>query len=139
MRCAGVTLALPLSLVVEVVLVVAPAAPLLRAPRYCLGAMDYHGQLAPLIDLGARLGLSRPRTTLELAEGRIVILRARSGLVGYLTDEVLELCEVGGIGTGTGNDEGGWNLAAGGERVGGLGVGAQQQIDALLLVNTAEE
>ena len=93
MRCAGVTLALPLSLVVEVVLVVAPAAPLLRAPRYCLGAMDYHGQLAPLIDLGARLGLSRPRTTLELAEGRIVILRARSGLVGYLTDEVLELCE----------------------------------------------
>lgn len=93
LRCAGVTLALPLALVVEVVLVVAPAAPLLRAPRYCLGAIDYHGQLAPLIDLAARLGLSRPRTVLELPEGRILILRGRSGLVGYLTDEVLELCE----------------------------------------------
>ena len=93
LRCASVTLALPLALVVEVVLVVAPAAPLLRMPRYCLGVIDYHGQLAPLIDLAARLGLSPPRTTLELAEGRIVILRGRSGLFGYLTDEVLELCE----------------------------------------------
>lgn len=93
LRCAGVTLALPLAQVVEVVLVVAMAAPLLRAPRYCLGTIDYHGQLAPLIDLGARLGLSRARTGMELPEGRILILRGRSGLVGYLTDEVLELWE----------------------------------------------
>ena len=31
------------------------SAPLLRAPRYCLGAIDYHGQLVPLLDLAARL------------------------------------------------------------------------------------
>ena len=90
-RCAGVTLALPLALVVEVVLVVAPAATLPRAPRYCLGAIDYHGQLAPLLDLAARLGLSPPRTVETLPDGRIMLVRGRAGLVGYLVDEVLEL------------------------------------------------
>lgn len=93
LRCAGNTLALPLAQVVEVVLVVAPAAPLLRAPRYCLGAVDYHGQLVPLIDLAARLGLRAPRTVLDLPEGRIVMLQGRVGLVGYLVEEVLEVCE----------------------------------------------
>ena len=93
LRCAGNTLALPLAQVVEVVLVVAPSAPLLRAPRYCLGALDYHGQLVPLIDLAARLGLLAPRTVLEMPEGRIVIMQGRVGLVGYLVDEVLEVCE----------------------------------------------
>mgnify|MGYP000252241742 CR=1 FL=1 len=90
LRCAGNTLALPLAQVVEVVLVVAPAAPLLRAPRYCLGAVDYHGQLVPLIDLAARLGLRAPRTVLDLPEGRIVMLQGRVGLVGYLVEEVLQ-------------------------------------------------
>ncbi len=93
LRCAGNTLALPLAQVVEVVLVVSPSAPLLRAPRYCLGAIDYHGQLVPLIDLAARLGLVPPRTVLSMPEGRIVLLQGRVGLVGYLVDEVLEVCE----------------------------------------------
>ena len=93
LRCAGVTLALPLAAVVEVVLVVAPAAPLPRAPRYCLGAIDYHGQLVPLLDLAARLGLAPLRSVVTLADGRIMLLRGRAGLIGCLVDAVLELSE----------------------------------------------
>ena len=57
----------------------APAAVLPRAPRYCMGAADYHGQLAPMIDLGARLGLCAPRSAVEMVEGRLIFVRAAAG------------------------------------------------------------
>lgn len=73
-RCAHLWLALPIGDVLEVVRMVAPASPLPRVPRYCIGAIDYHGQLVPLIDLAARLGLCAPRRPVELIDARIVIL-----------------------------------------------------------------
>jgi len=64
-RCAEVWLALPIGDVLEVVRMVAPASALPRVPRYCIGAADYHGQLVPMIDLAARLGLCAPRRPSE--------------------------------------------------------------------------
>jgi chemotaxis signal transduction protein len=73
-RCADLWLALPIGDVLEVVRMVAPASPLPRVPRYCIGAIDYHGQLVPMIDLAARLGLCAPRRPADLIDARIVIL-----------------------------------------------------------------
>lgn len=93
LRCAGKGFALPLESVIEVTRMVAPATVLPRAPRYCMGAADYHGQLAPMIDLGARLGLCGPRSAVEMVEGRLVFVRAATGLVCLAVDEVPELSE----------------------------------------------
>lgn len=73
-RCADVWLALPIGDVLEVVRMVAPASALPRVPRYCIGAADYHGQLVPMIDLAARLGLCAPRSPGDLIDARMVIL-----------------------------------------------------------------
>ncbi|HNN93696.1 MAG TPA: chemotaxis protein CheW [Pseudomonadota bacterium] len=73
-RCADLWLALPIGDVLEVVRMVAPASPLPRVPRYCIGAIDYHGQLVPMIDLAARLGRCPPRRPSELIDARIVLL-----------------------------------------------------------------
>jgi chemotaxis signal transduction protein len=93
LRCAGTGFALPLESVIEVTRMVAPAAVLPRAPRYCMGAADYHGQLAPMIDLAARLGLRGPRSAVEMVEGRLIFVRATTGLIGLAVDEVPELSE----------------------------------------------
>lgn len=76
---------------------VAPASPLPRVPRYCIGAIDYHGQLVPMIDLAARLGLCPPRRPTELLDARIVILTQQLDLLlegepatGGATSEPLE-------------------------------------------------
>lgn len=84
---------MPLTAVVEVTRTVAPTLRLPRVPGYCLGVVDYHGQLVPLIDLAARLGLLRPRRVEELVDGRLVFVRSSAGLVAYALDEVLELSE----------------------------------------------
>ena len=73
-RCAEVWLALPIGDVLEVVRMVAPASVLPRVPRYCIGAVDYHGQLVPMIDLAARLGLCAPRHPADLIDARMVLL-----------------------------------------------------------------
>lgn len=73
-RCADVWLALPIGDVLEVIRMVAPASALPRVPRYCIGAADYHGQLVPMIDLAARLGLCAPRHPSELIDARMLVL-----------------------------------------------------------------
>jgi chemotaxis signal transduction protein len=72
---------------------VAVAARLPRAPRWCLGVVDYRRRLVPLVDLAARLGLRAPRDEAQLVDGHIVLVEDRVGLVGYATDEVRELVD----------------------------------------------
>lgn len=79
-RCADLWLALPIGDVLEVVRMVAPASPLPRVPRYCIGAIDYHGQLVPMIDLAARLGRCPARRPSELIDARIVLLTQQQEL-----------------------------------------------------------
>lgn len=81
-RCAEVWLALPIGDVLEVVRMVAPASVLPRVPRYCIGAVDYHGQLVPMIDLAARLGLCAPRRPADLIDARMVILTEQLQNIG---------------------------------------------------------
>jgi purine-binding chemotaxis protein CheW len=87
-------LALPIDPVVEVCRMVAVAASLPRAPRDCLGVVDFHGQLVPLIDLGARLGLSPRRPVNALVDAHLVVLKDPLGAVAYAVDEVRELSEL---------------------------------------------
>lgn len=91
--CAGMSFALAIEGVIEVLQMVAPMSRLPRAPRYCIGAVNYHGRLVPLLDLGARLGLCSPRTVNELVDGRIVLCEDRDGLLGYAVDDVSELTD----------------------------------------------
>jgi two-component system chemotaxis response regulator CheV len=86
-------LALPLDAVREVFRMVAVAARLPRAPRTCLGVCDFHGQLVPLIDLGARLGLTPPREEIDFVDGHVLLVDDSVGAVGYVVDEVRELVE----------------------------------------------
>lgn len=79
-RCAEIWLALPIHALVEVVRMVAPASVVPHAPRYCLGTVDYHGQLLPLIDLGARLGLCAPRRWTQVPSARLIIAATGSPL-----------------------------------------------------------
>jgi chemotaxis signal transduction protein len=99
--CAGAVFALPIDPVKEVVQMVAPCARLPRTPRYCLGAINYHGQMVPLIDLSARLGLCAPHRFDELIDARIILVKdepgkssgERGGLLGYVVDSVSELSD----------------------------------------------
>ena len=93
LSCGSVQLALPVECIVEVSRMVAPCARLLRVPGYVLGVVDFHGELVPLLDLPARLGLTVPRTP-EATERALVlnpmqlisvVTRARIG------DELAEL------------------------------------------------
>lgn len=93
LRCAARSFALPLQVVVEVTRMVAPALLLPRAPRYCLGAVDYHGQLVPIVDLGLRLGQGGPRPLEDFVDGRLVFVRTGGGLCGLAVDEVPELSD----------------------------------------------
>jgi chemotaxis signal transduction protein len=135
--CEGAAFALPIDQVVEVVQMVALAARLPRAPRYCLGAIDYHGKLVPLIDLGARLGLCAPRRAEALVESRVILLEAQlrpddqpvdsapRDLIGYVVEDVSEL-----------TDRPVSPLAADSHRFGGMVVGSvrwQDQRSALVL------
>src|SRR5947208_5594550 len=92
-RCGGHALALPMDAVVEVFRMVAVAATLPRAPRHALGVVDCRGHLVPLVDLGARLGLSKPRGEAALANGHVLVVQDALGPVGYAVDEVSELVE----------------------------------------------
>lgn len=91
LSCASTQLALPVESIVEVSRMVAPCAPMLRAPRYVLGVVDFHGQLVPLIDLPARLGLCAPRTPSALISGHIAFVELPSGLWGLAVDGVHDL------------------------------------------------
>lgn len=70
---------------------VAPCTKLLRVPGYVLGVVDFHGQLVPLIDLPARLGLCGPRSPESLFAGHIAFVELPSGLWGMAVDGVHDL------------------------------------------------
>jgi chemotaxis signal transduction protein len=104
--CEGAPFALPIDQVLEVVQMVALAARLPRAPRYCLGAIDYHGRLVPLIELGARLGLCAPHRVEALIESRVILVEDRpreinldgditvpQGVIGFVVEDVFELTD----------------------------------------------
>lgn len=93
LRCGDRLLALAQRDVSEVFRMVATAAKLPRAPRHCLGVIDCRGVLMPLFDLGARLGLTPPRTERQLVDGHIVLVEQSVGHVGFAVDEVRELVE----------------------------------------------
>ena len=73
---------------------VVPCARLLRVPGYVLGVVDFHGELVPLLDLPARLGLTAPRTPEALILGHIVFTELPSGLWGLAVDGVYDLGEL---------------------------------------------
>lgn len=91
LRCGEGLLALSLEAVQEVFRMVAVAARLPRAPRTCLGVVDVRGQLVPIFDLGARLGMTPARGEEELCDAHVVVVRDAAGAVGYVVDEVREL------------------------------------------------
>ncbi len=105
--CAGSVLALPIAAVLEVVRMVAPVARLPRTPRYCLGAIDYHGKLVPVLDLGARLGLCAPHKLLQLVDAWVILIKEfapeaasaanstslAAPMLAYVVDRVIELCD----------------------------------------------
>lgn len=106
MRAEGAAFALPIARVVEVARMVALATAIPQAPRYCLGAIDYHGRLVPAIDLGARLGRRAPQPPEALLDARVVILARKSSdaagerklllereLLGLIVDEVRGVSE----------------------------------------------
>jgi chemotaxis signal transduction protein len=84
---------LRLSDVVEVFRMVATAARLPRAPRHCLGVIDCRGRLLPLFDLGARLGITPPRSEGQLVDGHVVLTADAVGQVCFAVDELRELVE----------------------------------------------
>jgi purine-binding chemotaxis protein CheW len=92
-HCGGHALALPMDSVIEVFRMVAVAARLPRAPRHALGVVDCRGRLVPLVDLGARLGLCKPRGEAALVDGHVLVVKDPLGAVGYAVDEVSELVE----------------------------------------------
>lgn len=92
--CADALLALPVQHIVEVSRMVAPCAQLLRVPKFVLGVVDFHGQLVPVIDLPARLGLCAARTVRELAGGHIVFVELPSGMWGLAVDNVQDLLDL---------------------------------------------
>lgn len=136
--CEGAPFALPIDQVLEVVQMVALAARLPRAPRYCLGAIDYHGRLVPLIELGARLGLCAPHRVEDLVESRVILVEDRpreinldgditvpQGIIGFVVEDVSEL-----------TDKPLQPLSADSHRFGGLITGSvrwQEQRNALVL------
>jgi chemotaxis signal transduction protein len=91
--CAGRRLALPLARVIEVARPVALAEPLPPDRAGSIGLIGYRGRLAPLYDLGARLGLCAPRAPEQMLEGRLVMVRDLLGPVGWAVDETRELDE----------------------------------------------
>jgi chemotaxis signal transduction protein len=93
-RCADRIVALPLDRVTEVFQMVALASAMPGAPRYCIGVVDWHGQLVPVFDLAARLGLCDARDGEALVDGHVVLVEDSVGRVGYAVDEVRELSHV---------------------------------------------
>jgi chemotaxis signal transduction protein len=91
--CAGHRLALPLAQVIEVARPVALAGPLPADRAGAVGLIAYRGGLAPLYDLGARLGLCAPRAPAEMVDGRLVMVSDPLGPVGWAVDETRELDE----------------------------------------------
>lgn len=68
-----------------------PTTPLPNAPAYVLGVVNLRGTVLPVIDLGARLGLSAATPTERHV---IIVVRLGERLVGLLVDAVSEILNV---------------------------------------------
>jgi chemotaxis signal transduction protein len=91
---ADETFALPLGSVREVVRAAWPR-PSPRAPFGCLGLLDLHGQLVPLLDLGPLLGLRRPlpaaQLELKMLDCHVLVVELKGMTVSLLVDRVLDV------------------------------------------------
>lgn len=81
---AGAQYALPLPVVVRVVRAVAPT-PVPGQPAICLGFLDVHGTIVPLLDVRRRFG--HPPRPLHL-DDRIVLATTRGRTVGLAVETV---------------------------------------------------
>lgn len=88
--------AFPLDLVREVVRSAWPV-PLPRPTFGCVGALNVRGELHPLVDLGALLGLRRQARSdglvTRLAKSQVVLARVEGDHVGFLVDRTLGIGE----------------------------------------------
>jgi purine-binding chemotaxis protein CheW len=84
--------ALSVHQVVEVVRMVA-ITPLPEAPPWVDGVLNFRGRIVPVVDLRARLGISRREPDLSTP---IVITVAEAGLFGLVADELIEVLPVSG-------------------------------------------
>ncbi len=127
------TLALPLAQVTEVVRAAWPMrSP--RAPFGCLGVLDVRGQLVPLLDTAAMLGLRRSARAdvllQRLVDSHVLLIHGAPNTVGLLVDQVVDVGEISGALT----DEERRRIEAMGRQSGlviGLAIGQGQR--ALLL------
>ena len=70
----------------------APVTPLPHAPAYVRGLMNLRGTVLPIVDVGARLGLTETETP---ARRVIIVVWIDTQLVGLLVDAVLDILSVG--------------------------------------------
>lgn len=80
-------LALPLPVVVQVTRVAA-ITPVPRAPAVVLGVLDFHGEIVPVMDIRARLGLET--RSLRLSD-QLIIARTPRRRLAIVADRVLGL------------------------------------------------
>jgi chemotaxis signal transduction protein len=88
---SGRTFALPAACVAQVLRMAAPA-PVAGAPPWLRGVLNVHGELLPVVDVAARLGLSR---TPMSPQRQLVVVEADGRRIALEVDEVLEVREVG--------------------------------------------
>ena len=80
--------AVPISSVKEVVPWTKPR-PVPEAQSIVEGVVDLRGDIFPVIDLGKRFGTGRSR---EPADSRIMVIDVEGRQVGFVVDEVTEVC-----------------------------------------------
>ena len=68
-----------------------PATPLPQSPSYVRGVINLRGAVLPIVDLGARFGLSSTEPT---ARNVIIVTRIADRMVGLLVDAVLDILTV---------------------------------------------
>jgi purine-binding chemotaxis protein CheW len=68
-----------------------PATPLPQSPSFVRGVINLRGAVLPIVDLGARLGLSSTEPTVRHV---IIVTRIADKLVGLLVDAVLDILTI---------------------------------------------
>jgi chemotaxis signal transduction protein len=118
---------------------------------HCLGLVDWRGRLVPLFDLGARRGITPPRSERQLVDRFLVLVEQLGGPVCCAVDELHELVESTPVALSTGDRAAPGRLVTGAmhcgdgrlapliERSALLGVRARQQVAAALELLRANE
>lgn len=68
-----------------------PATPLPQSPAFVRGVINLRGAVLPIVDLGARLGLSSTEPTVRHV---IIVTRIADRMVGLLVDAVCDILTV---------------------------------------------